>query len=71
MKEMKTSLIDLFKPEIKVHDSLLSHISRILRIKFGEIIRDVRSANYRVKRGLIDGLGSIFKCLTGNLDSND
>lgn len=62
---------------MRPHSSTLNQIIRQIQSKFDEIELSTRHFsvlnNYpsRKKRGLIDGLGSIFKSITGNLDSSD
>lgn len=53
--------------EVKTHVSLLTQISQTLETKFDEIYHDTK----RYKRGIINGIGSIFKAITGNLDAED
>jgi len=48
------------------HLKILGLIKNKVNIKLHEIL-----PNYRVKRGLINGLGSIFKSISGNLDATD
>lgn len=60
--------MNLFKPQIKTHFSLLTQIANSLGLKYTEAFEDTAK---RYKRGLINGLGSIFKSITGNLDSSD
>lgn len=43
----------------------------LLKEKVERKIADIIPNSHRVKRGLINGLGSIFKSITGNLDAND
>lgn len=56
-----------FKCKIKTHISLLSQIAQSLSLKFEEISTDTN----RYKRGLINGLRSIWKSITGNFDESD
>lgn len=56
--------------DIKTHISLLGQISRDIKNKFEELELDV-STKPRRKRGLINGAGSIWKFITGNLDASD
>ncbi|VEN36163.1 unnamed protein product [Callosobruchus maculatus] len=65
-----TPRMTAFKSEIKTHTSLLYQISRSLETKYYEIFDDTTSA-MRMKRGLINAVGTIWKAITGNLDSSD
>lgn len=56
-----------FTSEVKTHLSLLEQISKSIRTKFDEIYLDTK----RYKRGILNGIGSIFKSITGNLDAED
>lgn len=56
-----------FRSEVRTHVSLLIQISNSINEKLKGILFDTK----RSKRGLINGLGSIFKSITGNLDSTD
>jgi transcription termination factor NusB len=58
-----------FRSDMKTHVSLLTQISNSIQLKISEILVDTQ--NSRFKRGLINGVGSIFKALTGNLDASD
>ena len=42
-----------------------------LESKILEQINQLNPKSTRQKRGIINGLGSIIKCLTGNLDNED
>ena len=53
--------------EVKTHLSLLEQISKTIRTKFDEIYLDTK----RYKRGILNGIGTIFKSITGNLDAED
>lgn len=56
-----------FVDKVKTYITLLNQISSSLKEKFEEISFNTR----RFKRGLLDGVGSIFKSITGNLDADD
>lgn len=43
----------------------------ITKIKVQNKLSEIIPKPHRIKRGLIDGLGSIFKSITGNLDASD
>lgn len=60
-----------FKGEIQTHISLLKQISNSVNLKYQEIMMDTPNYNIRQKRGLINGIGTIWKTITGNLDSSD
>ncbi|XP_060520848.1 uncharacterized protein LOC132698673 [Cylas formicarius] len=60
-----------FKTSIQTHFSLLTRIADSVEEKFSEITIDTENFNFRTKRGLINGVGTIFKSITGNLDSTD
>lgn len=55
------------KSEVQTHVSLLTQISNTIELKYEEIM----AGTDRQKRGLINGLGTIWKSITGNLDSTD
>lgn len=56
-----------FKSEVKTHLSLLTQISNVIQSKFDEVFLDTK----RYKRGILNGIGTIFKSITGNLDAED
>lgn len=56
-----------FRAEVRTHISLLTQISQSLELKVQEIFADTK----RYKRGLINGIGTFWKAITGNLDSSD
>lgn len=60
-----------FKSEVKTHISLLLQISRSINTKYNEIIRDTNKYIYREKRGIFNGIGTVWKSITGNLDASD
>lgn len=53
--------------EVKTHLSLLTQISKSIKSKFEEVYLDTK----RYKRGILNGIGTIFKSITGNLDAED
>ncbi|XP_074028409.1 uncharacterized protein [Leptinotarsa decemlineata] len=59
-----------FRSEVKTHTGLISQLAQALRDKFRGISMDAKHPR-RNKRGLINGIGSIFKSITGNLDASD
>lgn len=60
-----------FKSEIQTHVSLLKQISSSVNLKFSEIMADTKNYNPRKKRGILNGIGTIWKSITGNLDASD
>ncbi|XP_074031912.1 uncharacterized protein [Leptinotarsa decemlineata] len=60
-----------FKAQIKTHTSLLTQISDSLQVKFRDIFTDTEKFEKRTKRGLINGAGTFWKAITGNLDASD
>lgn len=60
-----------FKTQIQTHINLLSQLNDSVKNKLKEITADTKKYEFRSKRGLINGIGSIFKSITGNLDSSD
>lgn len=56
-----------FHADVKTHISLLAQTSDSIRNKFSEIFMDTR----RQKRGILNGAGTLFKAITGNLDASD
>jgi len=63
--------ITAFKSTVQTHFSLLSRIAESVSLKLSEVTTDSKDYAYRTKRGLINGIGSLFKAITGNLDSSD
>ena len=59
-----------FYDELKTHINLLTQISKNIDDKFEEIDVDV-STKPRKRRGLINAAGTVWKYITGNLDSSD
>lgn len=59
--------MSIFLGDVKTHLSLLTQISKSIQTKFDEIYLDTK----RYKRGILNGIGSIFKSITGNLDAED
>lgn len=59
-----------FAVDLNTHISLLQQISNEIANKFEEVELDTNTRPRR-KRGLINAVGSVFKFLTGNLDSTD
>ncbi|XP_074030051.1 uncharacterized protein [Leptinotarsa decemlineata] len=66
-KNIETIQTRAFFAEVKTHISLLTQLSKSIQEKFQEISLDSK----RYKRGIIDGIGTIFKAITGNLDASD
>lgn len=61
-----------FKAQVQTHISLLKQISDTVNLKYSEILADTKNYHTnRRKRGLINGLGSIWKSISGNLDASD
>lgn len=56
-----------FRADVQTHISLLNQISYSVKDKFSEIRMDSK----RYKRGILNGAGSLFKAITGNLDAAD
>lgn len=76
--EILKSLIDVVTPnqnavtkvfysEVQTHISLLEQLSNSLNLKFEEVFADTK----RYKRGILNGIGTIWKAITGNLDASD
>lgn len=59
--------MNIFFSDVKTHLSLLTQISKSIQSKFEEIYLDTK----RYKRGILNGIGTIFKSITGNLDAED
>lgn len=60
-----------FKTEVQTHTSLLKQISNTVNLKYKEILASTKQYTFRNKRGLINGAGTIWKTITGNLDASD
>lgn len=60
-----------FKVEIQTHVSLIRQTATSVEQKYKEILADTNNYAFRSKRGLVNGIGSIFKSITGNLDYAD
>lgn len=60
-------VINSFRADVKTHISLLTQTTDSIRNKLSEIILDTR----RQKRGILNGAGTLFKAITGNLDAAD
>lgn len=60
-----------FRSEIQTHVSLLNQISNSVNLKYSELIADTQKFNYRKRRGIFNGIGSVWKSITGNLDASD
>lgn len=58
---------NIFLGEVKTQLGLLTQISKSIQSKFEEAYLDTK----RYKRGILNGIGSIFKSITGNLDAED
>lgn len=56
-----------FRSEVRTHISLLTQISQSLELKVEEIFADTK----RYKRGILNGIGTFWKAITGNLDASD
>ena len=61
----------LFEQEIMPNIHLLSRMIDTIDLKIQEIQMDTKPYFLRQKRGLINGLGSVWKAITGNLDASD
>lgn len=60
-----------FRSNIQTHVSLLNQIADSVSQKYREIMADTQSYKFRTKRGIINGIGTIWKTITGNLDASD
>lgn len=61
----------LFEQEVMPNIHLLGRIIDSIDLKIQEIQMDTKPYFLRQKRGLINGLGSVWKAITGNLDASD
>lgn len=60
-----------FKSQVQTHVSLLTQISNAVNLKYTEIMADTRQYAFRSKRGIFNGIGTVWKSITGNLDASD
>nr|CAI5848062.1 unnamed protein product [Callosobruchus analis] len=60
-----------FKAEIQTHSSLLKQISNHVNTKYEELTLGTKNYDLRQKRGIFNGLGTVWKLITGNLDATD
>ncbi|XP_049825049.1 uncharacterized protein LOC126265985 [Aethina tumida] len=60
-----------FVAEIRPHTLVLDRIIKQIKDKFNEIILDIEHYSKRNKRGLINGIGAVWKTISGNLDASD
>lgn len=60
---------ETFKLQLKNTYSLIENLQKQVTNQISQLVPQFN--NERHKRGLIDGLGSIIKTITGNLDQND
>lgn len=60
-----------FQTQIQTHTSLLKQISDSVNLKYKEITADTKKYAFRQRRGLFNGVGTVWKTLTGNLDASD
>lgn len=58
-----------YSNEMSNYKNIVESLISITRIKFNQLISEDNPK--RQKRGLVNGLGSIIKAITGNLDSED
>lgn len=66
-----TPRMTALKSEVHTHVSLLTQISDSINLKYSEIIAGTQINNPRNKRGVLNGIGTIWKSITGNLDATD
>lgn len=69
--EENTPRMIAFKSEIQTHINLLSQISKSINLKYTELTSDTKRYNFREKRGIFNGIGTVWKSITGNLDATD
>nr|CAI5852430.1 unnamed protein product [Callosobruchus analis] len=60
-----------FKAETQTHSSLLKQISNHINTKYEELMSSTKNYDLRQKRGIFNGLGTVWKLITGNLDATD
>lgn len=63
--------LDSISVMLRPHSNTLNQIVRQIQGKFDEIEFTTNPYSNRKRRGLVNGIGSIFKSITGNLDSAD
>lgn len=59
------------RTEVQTHFSLLNQISKQVNLKYEEIFAGTQQYAPRQKRGVFNGIGTVWKSITGNLDSSD
>ena len=64
--------LDSFSNKVESEDKLTQKIISQLRLNIVQINKHLQKRNYkRSKKGIINGLGTVIKFITGNLDNND
>lgn len=69
--DVETPRMTAFRTQVQTHTSLLKQISDSVNLKYREIMSNTKNYAFRQRRGLFNGIGTVWKTLTSNLDASD